>query len=101
MRTIRFSIAGLMGVVLLVAVGFAALRSSSETWAGILLLATLGAIGIAMVGASAASAASAVVSSASQCSDGFTWVPFSSLTLSHRSYRHKAFSNCSLRGSPE
>jgi hypothetical protein len=31
MRAIRFSIAGLMGVVLLLAVGFAALRSSSET----------------------------------------------------------------------
>ena len=51
MRSIRFSIAGLMGVVLLVAIGFAALRNPSENWAGVVLLATLAALGIAMVGA--------------------------------------------------
>jgi hypothetical protein len=51
MRPVRFSIAGLMGFVLLTAIGIAALRSSSETWAGVLLLATLGAFGIALVGA--------------------------------------------------
>ena len=51
MRSVRFSIAGLMGVVLFAAIAFAALRSSSQTWAGLLLLATLGAFGIALVGA--------------------------------------------------
>ncbi len=51
MRSHRFSIAGLMGVVLLSAIGLAALRTPSETWAGIVLLATLAALGIASVGA--------------------------------------------------
>ncbi len=40
-----------MGVVLLAAIGLAALRTPSETWAGIVLLATLAALGIASVGA--------------------------------------------------
>jgi hypothetical protein len=51
MRSHRFSIAGLMGVVLLAAIGLAALRTPSETWAGIVLLATLAALGFASVGA--------------------------------------------------
>jgi hypothetical protein len=51
MRSVRFSIAGLMGVVLLVAIGFAALRNPSENWAGVVLLGTLAALGVAMVGA--------------------------------------------------
>jgi hypothetical protein len=50
-RSVRFSIAGLMGIVLVTAIGLAALRSSSETWSGVLFLATLGAFGIALVGA--------------------------------------------------
>jgi hypothetical protein len=37
--------------VLVAAIGLAALRSSSQTWAGLLLLTTLGAFGIALVGA--------------------------------------------------
>ena len=57
MRAMRFSIAGLMGVVLFAAIGFAALRNPSETWAGIVLLATLGALGVATVGAFCHSAA--------------------------------------------
>ena len=51
MRPVRFSIAGLMGVVLLVATGLAALRSASETWASVLFLATFVAFCIALVGA--------------------------------------------------
>ncbi len=51
MRSVRVSIAGLMGVVLVAAIGMAALRSSSQTWAGLLLLGTFGAFGIALVGA--------------------------------------------------
>jgi hypothetical protein len=51
MRSVRSSIARLMGFVLVTAVGLAALRSSSETWSGVLLLATLGAFGIALIGA--------------------------------------------------
>ena len=51
MRSVRFSIAGLMGVVLITAIGLAALRSPSHTWAGVLLLATLAALCIAVIGA--------------------------------------------------
>lgn len=50
-RTFRFSIARLMGLVILAAIGVAALRQSSEAWAGTLLLITLGAIAIALAGA--------------------------------------------------
>lgn len=46
----RFSIAGLMGLVLVVAVGVAALRSGSEDWAGIVLTLTLGILGVALLG---------------------------------------------------
>jgi hypothetical protein len=51
MRTVRFSIAGLMALVLAIAIALAALRSASETWAGFVLLGTLGAFCIAFVGA--------------------------------------------------
>lgn len=47
----RFSIAGLMGLVVVVAVGVAALRSGSEDWAGIVLTLTLGLLGAAVLGA--------------------------------------------------
>jgi hypothetical protein len=50
-RSARFSIAALMGVVLFAAIALAALRRSTEIWAGVLFLATLGALGIALVGA--------------------------------------------------
>ncbi|MHB1557833.1 MAG: hypothetical protein ACYC61_10155 [Isosphaeraceae bacterium] len=50
-RAFRFSIARLMGVVILAAMGVAALRQSSEAWAGSMLLITLGAIAIALTGA--------------------------------------------------
>ena len=51
MRAVRFSIAGLMGVVLVAAIGLAALRSQSQIWAGVLLLSTLAAFCVALVGA--------------------------------------------------
>jgi hypothetical protein len=51
MRAVRFSIAGLMGVVLIAAIGLAALRSQSQAWAGVLLLSTLAAFCVALVGA--------------------------------------------------
>ena len=51
MRPVRFSIAGLMGIVLFAAIGFAALRYPTETWAGVVLLGTLAALAIAVVGA--------------------------------------------------
>ena len=41
MRKIRFPIAGLMIAVLIIALGLAALRNSSESWAGALFLLTL------------------------------------------------------------
>jgi hypothetical protein len=50
MRFVRFSIAGLMGAVLTAALGLTALRSASETWAGVALLATCGVLGLAVVG---------------------------------------------------
>ena len=50
LRRIRFSIAGLMGVVLVSAVGFAALRNASEAWAGWMLLLTCGVLTLAVVG---------------------------------------------------
>jgi hypothetical protein len=49
-RTIRFSIAGLMGIVVVAAIGLAALRGASETWAGVMLLFTLGVLLLAVVG---------------------------------------------------
>ena len=51
MRNLRFSIAGMMAVVMFAAIGFAALRYPTETWAGVVLLGTLAALGIAVVGA--------------------------------------------------
>jgi hypothetical protein len=49
MRLPRFTIAGLMGLVVVVAVGVAALRFASETWAGVLLMLTLGVLGAAVL----------------------------------------------------
>ena len=43
MQFLRFSIAGLMGAVLIAAVGLVALRFASPIWAGATLLATCGA----------------------------------------------------------
>jgi hypothetical protein len=50
MRLPRFSIAGLMGLVVVAAVGVAALRFASELWAGVLLMLTLGVLGAAILG---------------------------------------------------
>jgi hypothetical protein len=50
-RKIRISIAGLMGVVLVAAVGFAALRNSSVNWAGLMLMLTCGVLMLGVVGA--------------------------------------------------
>ena len=49
-RKIRISIAGLMGVVLVAAVGFAALRNSSENWAGLMLMLTCGSLMLGVIG---------------------------------------------------
>jgi hypothetical protein len=38
MRRFRFTIGWLMMVVLVLAISFAALRNTSETWAGVILL---------------------------------------------------------------
>ena len=51
MRTLRISIAGLMGAVLVAAVGLAALQNASQTWAGAMYLTTYGVLGLAIVGA--------------------------------------------------
>ncbi len=51
MRHLRFTIAGLMGAVLIAAVGLSALRNASATWAGVMYLATYGVLGLAIVGA--------------------------------------------------
>ena len=46
----RFTIAGLMGLVVASAVGVAAVRFASELWAGVLLLGTLTLLGAAILG---------------------------------------------------
>ncbi len=51
MRRFRFSIAGLMGIVLIAAVGLAGLRNASPLWAGTLLMLTCAALALAVVGA--------------------------------------------------
>ena len=48
---IRTSIASLMGVVLVAAIGFAALRNSSVNWAGLMLMLTCGVLMLGVVGA--------------------------------------------------
>jgi hypothetical protein len=50
-RKIRISIGGLMGVVLVAALGFAALRNSSVSWAGLMLMLTCGVLILGLVGA--------------------------------------------------
>ena len=49
-RSVRMKISGLMAVVLVVAVGLAALRSGSDIWAGAWFLLTCGALALAAVG---------------------------------------------------
>jgi hypothetical protein len=46
----RISLAGLMVLVVVLGFGFAALRDASETWAGIVLLLTLGLLGVSILG---------------------------------------------------
>src|SRR4051794_8501084 len=47
----RFSILGLMGLIVALAIGLAALRGANEYWAGGLLLATPVLLCVALVGA--------------------------------------------------
>jgi hypothetical protein len=49
-RRARLSIAGLMGIVLVVSLGLTALRSGTEIWAGATLLATFAVLALAVVG---------------------------------------------------
>src|SRR6516164_7292040 len=49
-RSPRFSIAGLMAVVLIAALGLAALRSGSETMASTVFLPTCGVLALGVVG---------------------------------------------------
>ena len=51
MRIPRTSIAGLMAVVLVVALALVALRSGSKAWAGTTFLVTCGVLALAVVGA--------------------------------------------------
>jgi hypothetical protein len=50
MRPPRFAISGLMGTVLVVSLGLAALHSANEAWAGVMLLLTHGILALALVG---------------------------------------------------
>lgn len=47
----RFSIRSLMVLIVTSAVGLAALRNANELWAGMLMLLTLAAVGVAILGA--------------------------------------------------
>jgi hypothetical protein len=51
MRRFRFSIGGLMLIVVAAAVGLAALKNASPTWAGAMLLLTCAILALAIVGA--------------------------------------------------
>src|SRR5579872_5520229 len=51
MGKLRFTLAGLMGAVLVAAVGLAALRNPTESWAGGMLLLTCGTLALAVIGA--------------------------------------------------
>ncbi len=51
MRKFRFSIGGLMLIVLAAAVGLAALKNASRIWAGAMLLLTCGILALGVVGA--------------------------------------------------
>ncbi len=51
MRSLRFSIAGLMGVVLLAAIVLAALATHSQSWVVVVALVTRGVLCLALVGA--------------------------------------------------
>jgi len=51
MHNVRFTIGGLMAVVLVAAIGFAALANPNESWAGVLLLLAYGLLGLAILGA--------------------------------------------------
>src|SRR4051794_34921237 len=46
----RLSLSGLMVLVVFIGVGIAALRDASEPWAGIVLLLTLGLLGVSILG---------------------------------------------------
>jgi hypothetical protein len=50
MRAVRVSIGGLMAVVLVAAIGLAALRDPNAIWAGMMLLLTCGVLTLAIVG---------------------------------------------------
>jgi hypothetical protein len=49
-RSSRLTIAGLMGAVLVASLGLTALRSGSETWAGVVSLLACGVLALAVVG---------------------------------------------------
>jgi hypothetical protein len=49
MRNLRTSIAGLMGIVLMAALGLAALRNASQAWSGAIFLLTRGVLGLAII----------------------------------------------------
>ena len=51
MRGFRFRIGSLMGIVLVLAIGFAALKNASATWASAIFLLTCGVLGLAVIGA--------------------------------------------------
>jgi hypothetical protein len=46
----RYSIRSLMAVVILAAIGLAALRNANELWAGLMLLVALATIGVTLLG---------------------------------------------------
>jgi hypothetical protein len=50
MRPLLISLAGLMVLVIIVGIGIAALRDATETWAGIVLLLTLGLLAVSILG---------------------------------------------------
>jgi hypothetical protein len=50
MRKLRFTIGGLMWVVLMLAIGLAAWKNANAAWAGAIFLLTCGSLGLAIIG---------------------------------------------------
>ena len=50
MLTLRYSIARLMGIIVVLALGLTALRNPNETWAGLLIVAACGILALGVVG---------------------------------------------------
>ena len=87
MRSFRFTISGLMGIVVVVSLALAALRSSSSTWAGVTLLLATGVMSLGVVGAVCGRESERAWWSGSASSAGAIWRGVLSLVFPELGYR--------------